>query len=176
MSEYTAKPGAQTIGANILGVIEGSGAFRQTGYRILADLGLKELKQDQWYPMQPFCDFFEAIEKKFGGATLAMIGKSNGSGLPLPPELNTIEKVYSSFDQVYRMNFRNVPTNEGWKFTKTGPKSATIVCTGPMPDEYLRGIAIGFGGRFEKNLVVKFDETQLRRDKGGNSVTLLVNW
>jgi hypothetical protein len=176
VAKYVASPGSLSVGATIIGTVDGLGAFKDTGYRILAEAGVKDLKPDEWYPMQALCDFFETVSSKVGKSTLFLIGKNLVVNVPLPPQIDSIEKVYSGFDQVYKTSFHNVPSGEGWKCELTGPTSASMVCTSPFPDEYTRGVTEGFGRRFKNNVTAKIDETKPRVDTGGKSVTILVTW
>jgi hypothetical protein len=176
MAKYVASPGSLSQGVTIIGTVDGLGAYKDTGYRILADSGVQNLKPDEWYPMQALCDFFAAVSSKVGKSTFFLIGKNLVAKAPLPPEIDSIEKVYAGFDQVYKTNFRNVPESEGWNFELTGPTSARMICTSPFPDEYTRGITEGFGRRFKNNVTAKIDETKPRVDSGGKSVTILVSW
>jgi hypothetical protein len=163
-------------GTTIISTVDALGTYKDTGYRMLAECGLSNPKPDAWYSMQILGDFFEAITLKIGNATLFMLGKAVAESMDLPPQIDTIEKLYGSFDQVYKMTFKNVASSEGWSFKPTGANKATLSFCGPFPDDYCRGVAEGFGKRFAKKLSVKVDETQPRLDQGGKSVNLIVSW
>jgi hypothetical protein len=177
MSKYHATPGGKTIGSSIRSTVQSLGAFKDTGYRLLAEVGISEVKEDEWYDQQAYSDFMELIQQKVGNATLFMAGRTQGLSAPLPPVFDSPEKVLASFDQVYRMAHKNVPSSQGWTYTPTGPNSATMTCSGPYPDEFSRGICDGFVRRYKiGNVTAKIDETQPRMDTGGKSVTILVKW
>ncbi len=75
------------------------------------------------------------------------------------------------------MGHKNVPADQGWKFTSTGERSAIMVSASPNPDELQRGVCDGFIRRFKTGaLVVKIDESKPRVDKGGKSVTFIATW
>jgi hypothetical protein len=166
------------IGGFIIGAVEALGAFKDTGYRILADLGLKDPKPDQMYPMQIFCDFFEAISTKVGSATVSTMGKNVGINFPQPPEVNSIEKYLNSIDKEYKGGVRGIGMDEGWKTKITGTNSANAVFTGQFPDNFIRGLVEGMGRSVTKNnkFNVVIDTTQPSIDKGEKSVTLLITW
>jgi len=180
MSKYKAAPGAEVIGSQILVTVDALGAFKSIGGRLLVESGLGDVKADQWYPQQAYCDFLEILETKIGKATLTVVGKNVAQAARLPTEIDAPEKWMASAAQVYQHNHRNVPKGEGWQFQMTSPTSAILSSNEPYPDSFLRGLADGFIRRFKKDveqiITIKFDENKPRRDTGGNTVTLIVNW
>jgi len=177
MGKYQATPGAKTIGGAIYRMVESLGTYKETGYRLLAQAGISDIKRDDWYDQQIFCDFLELIQQIVGNKTLFIAGKNQGMEAGLPPVLDCPEKVLAGFNQVYRMAQKEIPTSEGWTYTSTGPNSAIMTCTSPYPDEFSRGICDGFVRRFKKgNTTAKIDESKTRIDTGGKSVTIIVSW
>jgi hypothetical protein len=177
MGKYQATPGGKTLGASIHSTVESLGPFKETGYRLLAQVGISEIKDQEWYPQQTYCDFLELIQQKVGNSTLYIAGRNQGLEAVLPPQLDSPEKVLAGFSQVYRLAHQGVPATEGWTFTPTGPNSATMTCTSPYPDEFSRGVCDGFVRRFNAGSAsAKIDETKPRVDNGGKSVTILVRW
>jgi len=177
MGKYQATPGAKIIGNSVYYMIEALGTYKDTGYRLLAQVGISDIKMDDWYAQQTFCDFLDLIQQKVGNKTLFIAGRNQGLEAVLPPVLDVPEKVLASFNQVYRMAHKDIPASEGWAYTSTGPNSAIMTCTAPYPDEFSRGVCDGFVRRFKKEkTTAKIDETQPRMDTGGKSVTIVVNW
>jgi hypothetical protein len=180
VEKYKAAPGAELIGSQVLVTVEALGAFKDIGYNVLEECGLSDIKPDQWYSQQAYCNFLEIIETKIGNATLVVVGKNVAAAAQVHFDIDTIEKWMASAAQVYQRNHRNVPRNEGWAYKMTGPSAAILTCNEPYPDSFIRGLADGFVRRFQKDLKriisIRFDETQLRRDTGGSMVTLLVDW
>ena len=177
MGKYQATPGAKIIGNSVYFMVEALGTYKDTGYRLLAQVGISDIKMDDWYDQQIFCDFLELIQQKVGNKTLFIAGRNQGMGAGLPPVLDCPEKVLAGFNQVYKMAHKETPASEGWTYTSSGPNSAIMTCTSPYPDEFSRGICDGFVRRFkEGNTTAKIDETKARLDTGGKSVTIIVNW
>ena len=180
MSKYKAQPNAQISGIRVTATVEALDIYKQTGYKMLAEHGISEPQPDGWYSQQDFIDFLEAISTQVGSATVFMMGKNLGTTGPIPPQIDTLEKVLSGMDKFYKLHHRNVPSNEGWSFEKTGPSSIKLVSTGPYPDDMLRGVIVGYAERFrpvaDHRIHVTIDPTQPRRDTGGDSVTILVTW
>jgi len=180
MPKYKAQPNAQISGVRVISTIEALGVFKEAGYKILAENGIANPQPEQWYSQQDFINFFEALSAKVGPATLFMMGKNLGTTAKLPPQMDTFEKVLLSMDQFYKLHHRNVPANEGWRVEKTGATSLKLTSTGPYPDDMLRGVIAGYAEKLKpaKGVIIniKIDPTQPRRDTGGDSVTILVNW
>ncbi len=180
MPRFTAKPGALALGDNIIATVEALGAYSATAYQILAENGITDVKPDEWYPMQAFCSFFEALDRRLGASVFYIVGKTVAVALPLPPEVNTVEKALSRFDLVYKTYYKGVAWTEGWKVRISGDQSAQLVFRGPFPDDFVRGLTEGFIRRFAGGstgrITVKIDAAAPRLDRGENSTTLLASW
>ncbi len=168
------------LGANIIATVEALGAYSDTGYRILAENGITDVQPDEWYPMQAFCNFIEALNSRVGASVLYITGKAVAACLPLPPEVNTVEKALSRFDLVYKTYYKGVAWTEGWKVRIRGDRSAQLVFRGPFPDDFVRGLTEGFIRRFANGstdrITVRNDAASPRRDRGQSSTTLLARW
>lgn len=177
MSIYKAEPGSKVLGHSIEITLNALGLYKDTGHQILAQTGIQNVKADEWYDMQMYCDFLGTLKEKVGPSTLFVAGRNIGMNAELPPIFDTPAKVLASFDQVFKMGHRGVPANQGWAYTSTGERSAIMVSTSPYPDELQRGVCDGFIRRFKTGtLLVKIDETKPRVDNGGKSVTFIATW
>jgi hypothetical protein len=180
MAKYQASPKAKVSGPVVVGTVDALGIYKDTGYKILADCGISDPKMDQLYPLQVLCDFFTQVETRFGPSTLSVMGKNVAQVTPVPPGVDSPEAVLSSMGEAYQLNHQDVPADEGWRYEKTGPTSARMVCNAPYPDDFCRGIIEGFVRRFKQTsggaVRAEIDMTQPRRDNGGQSVTVLVRW
>jgi hypothetical protein len=177
MGIYQASPGAKALGTNIRNTLESLELYKDVGYKLLTQAGIPDLKNDEWYDQQMYCDFLDMLKQKVGPSTLFVAGRNIGMNAPLPPQLNTPAKVLASFDQVYKANHKGVPANQGWIYNSTGENKATMICNSPYPDDLTRGVCDGFVRRFKTGaLFVKIDETKPRIDTGGKTVTFLIQW
>ena len=178
MSKYQAKSDAQTIGKNILGTVQALGSFKGTAYSYLEKCGLLDLKPDQWYPMQSYCDFFEMLADSTGAKTLQVIGRSLGQNIDLANGAETIGKVYESFNMDFKAKYRNTNPDEGFMVNQTSATSCQIVFTGPFPSEFMRGVLEGIGRQLSdiEYMTVTIDETQPRIETGGKSTTFSLIW
>ena len=98
--------GVQVNGQTVLSVVNGMGAFSQTGSEILAKHGIKEPDPMAWYPQQAWLDAFEEILRCIGRRTLSQIGQSIPSNAKFPPGIDDVEKALSSLDAADHMNHR----------------------------------------------------------------------
>ena len=179
MPKYKSQPNAQISGIRVISTVEALGVYKETGYKLLEENGIVKPAPEGWYSQQDYVNFFEALSSKVGPATLFIMGKTLGTTGKIPPNIDTFEKVLLSMDQFYKLHHRNVPSNEGWQFEKTGPNTIKLISTGPYPDEFLRGVISGYAERYKPEkgrATVTIDPARPRGDTGGDSVTILVNW
>ncbi len=178
MLKYQAKPDAQTSGKNVLVTIQALGSFKGTASNYLEKCGLKDIKPDQWYPMQSYCDFFEMMADKAGAKTLYVIGKSFGQNTPLMDRADTIGQVYKFFNDDFRSNYRNLEPCEGFTIQQTSATSLQVVFTGPFPSEYIRGILDGIARQLSdiEYVTVQVDDTQPCIENGAKSTTYIMKW
>ena len=68
---------------------------------------------------------------------------------------------------------------DNYKFTKTGPKAASMVCDNPYPDAFDLGIIESVASKFRKpdeNVSVKIDGSKSQRDEGAESTTFSLSF
>jgi len=179
MAEFKAfAPKVEVNGETVLSVVQGLGAFRETGLKTLADCGIKDPKPGHWYPQQAWLDAFKVIAGKMGASTLLAIGKTIPANAKWPPQVDTIEKALASIDVAYHMNHRGGDIGY-YRFETTGPKSGKMVCQNPYPSAFDQGLVTAVAQRFAPKGVfpsVKLDETAPTRRKGADACTFLVTW
>jgi hypothetical protein len=177
MGIYQALPGTKVLGATIKNTVESLELYKDVGYKLLAKAGISDLKEDEWYDQQMYCDFLDMLKQKVGPSTLFIAGRNIGMNAPLPPVLNSPAMVLAGFDQVYKSSHKGVPANQGWVYSATGENKATMICNSPYPDDLSRGVCDGFVRRFKTGaLFVKIDEAKPRIDNGGKTTTFLIQW
>ena len=59
-------------------MVESLGTYKDTGYRLLAQVGIDDVKADDWYDQQIFCDFLDLIQQKVGNQRLFIAGRNQG--------------------------------------------------------------------------------------------------
>lgn len=148
MSQFVASPGVEVIGHSIVTMAEAAGAFRRRVYDILKDCGIKDIDPKRWYRAQMWLDALKIIQNQVGDATLFNMGVEVSRTANVPPEVNSIEKVFSLFVVIYEMHHRgNQP--KSWDIQKLGERMFRMTNWNPYPHEFNRGITWGFADRFK---------------------------
>lgn len=180
MAKHRVSSKAEIMGSLINTTVNALGLYKDSGKRILSELGLKDVRDDQWYLQQMYVDFFDAILQKTGPATMYMTGRRIAEIVNFPPEISSLHILLSKLNYFYQMDRRNCNPKEGWQYTSTSPNSATMVITSVYPDDYERGVLEGFVRKFKPAdspaIRVQYDADKPRNDTGGGSATFLINW
>ena len=179
MTQFKAiNPKVEVSGAAVLSVVEGIEAFKKTALEILAKHGIADPKKEGWYLQQSWLDAFREISEKIGPATLRRIGTKIPETAMWPSEIKTVEEALASIDVAYHMNHQGGEIGH-YRFEKTGKKSGRFLCDNPYPCAFDFGIIKATARRFagkDAIPVVKHDDTQPCRAKGGESCTYLISW
>jgi hypothetical protein len=136
-------PDATVSGGNILSMLAAMGPFRRRGEQILGEHGIQEVTPEAWYPLRPYVDSLLMIGQKMGPNTLFQIGRQIPNHVPLPPGIDTFEKVMASFGMAYDMNHRGVKQGV-IPFSITDSRHGTITTGTPYPCDFDRGVIQGF--------------------------------
>lgn len=165
-------------GETIYSIVDGMGAFKTSAIKLLSENGIIEVKPGQWYNQQSWLNAFKTISEKVGNATLFNIGIAIPENAKFPPEIKEAHQALGAIDIAYRMNHRGGEIGS-YKYSKTGEKSAVVVCNNPYPDEFDRGLITAMCRKFlpQGTLVtVAIDAAKPSRSKGGDSTTYNVSW
>jgi hypothetical protein len=172
----SSSPNSEILGQAIQGYILGMGAFEATARDILQAHNLdRNPRPDGWYSQQAFLDALKEIAERIGPNTMRQIGKNVALVVPLPPEIDTLEKALSGISQGFKASHRGgtVPRME---FIKTGENAAKIVSGTPYPTELEMGMLAGYAARFGKTIKISLDKSQPMRNSGGGTDTFLLKW
>lgn len=134
---------ATVSGGNILSMLAAMGPFRKRGEQILQEHGIDAVSPEGWYPLEAYVRSLQAIGDKMGPNTLFQIGRQIPNHVPLPPGLDTFEKVLASFGIAFDMNHRGAQPG-AITFDLKNPRQATIVTGTPYPCDFDRGVIAGF--------------------------------
>ena len=175
MIDETKVPANATVsGGNILSMLAAMGPFRKRGEAILADHGITEVDVERWYPLRAYVASLRMIGQKMGPNTLLQIGKQIPNHIPLPPGLDTFEKVAGSFGPAFDMNHRGVAPN-AITYQMTSDRSALITTGTPYPCEFDRGVIQGFFQTLlGTRVTVTHDEAGGCKNDGSQTCTHLV--
>jgi len=136
-------PDATVSGGNILSMLAAMGPFRKRGEYLLEENGIGQVSAEGWYPLAAYVRSLRAIGEKMGPNTLFQIGRQIPNHVPLPPGLDTFEKVLASFGQAFDMNHRGIQPGT-ITFAVQNPRTATITTGTPYPCDFDRGVIAGF--------------------------------
>lgn len=176
MAQYKAfEAKVEVNGETVLSVVDGMGAYRSVGERILRDHGIADPTSGQWYSQQAWLDAFKTIAERVGDSTLYEIGKKIPENAKFPPEVDSADKALAAIDVAYHMNHRNGKIGN-YTFKQTGPRSGTVTCDNPYPTEFDRGIIEAMAGKFSDVVDVELDEAASNRSDGGEVDVYRVTW
>lgn len=134
---------ATVSGGNILSMLAAMGPFRRRGEQILEENGIPPVEVEGWYPLGAYVAALRAIGQKMGPNTLFQIGRQIPNHVPLPPGIDTFEKVLASFGMAFDMNHRGAQPGTITYQMHSG-RTGTIVTGTPYPCDFDRGVIIGF--------------------------------
>lgn len=179
MTQFIAfAPNVEVAGQAVLSVVDGMGVMKVLATQMLERHGIRNPEPGLWYPQQPWLDTFREIADQVGPNTVYQIGVKIPENATFPPEIDSIEKALASIDVAYHMNHRDGEIGH-YHYTKTGDRSAKMICPNPYPCEFDRGIISAMCRKFkpaEAVVYVTHDDSQACRKKGGESCTYKVSW
>lgn len=136
-------PEATVSGGNILSMLAAMGPFRRRGEQILEENGIRDVEVEGWYPLAAYVAALQAIGQKMGPNTLFQIGRQIPNHVPLPPGIDTFEKVLGSFGMAFDMNHRGAQPG-AITYSLATPRTAAITTGTPYPCDFDRGVIVGF--------------------------------
>jgi hypothetical protein len=136
-------PDSTVSGGNILSMLAAMGPFRKRGEQILVEHGISDVSAEGWYLLEAYVRSLRAIGEKMGPNTLFQIGRQIPNHVPLPPGLDTFEKVLASFGIAFDMNHRGAQPGT-ITYAMKNPSTATITTGTPYPCDFDKGVISGF--------------------------------
>ena len=169
-------PDSMVSGGNILSMLAAMGPFRRRGEQILEENGIGHVDPEAWYPLAAYVAALGAIGQKMGPNTLFQIGRQIPNHVPLPPGIDTFEKVLASFGMAFDMNHRTgAPQGTTITYALKDARTADITTGTPYPCDFDRGVISGF---FQKLLATRINvepqEGAPCKARGGETCTYTV--
>jgi hypothetical protein len=143
MSPVTVPSHARVSGGNILSMLAAMGPFRKRGEQILSEVGIDEVAPEAWYPLQAYVRALETIGERMGPNTLYQVGRQIPNHVPLPPGLDSFDRVLGCFGPAFDMNHSGMPAGL-ITFQQETERSGRIVSRTPYPCDFDRGVIQGF--------------------------------
>jgi hypothetical protein len=170
---------------------EGIGAFvagfpvsvRAHGWQILKKHGLDNVSNNQFYPLQAWLDAMKEISQSLGSQLLVRIGEAVSFSAVLPPNITGLKDCLESMDVAYHMNHRHGEIGS-YRYTDLGVQGGLargkMVCHNPYPCAFDNGVFEGFAKRFPPaggdEVLVRHDDSEPCRHRGGESCTYILTW
>jgi len=172
-------PDTQILGRAILDFQHAEGAERL--YAILQRHGLTDLDPNTWYPAQPWVDALNDIAGSRGAMMdFVSLGMRQMELIEWPVEFDQMDLVDAlhALDELYRMNYRG--TDVGGIYVEVIRDGLVKVHIRAFePDDLWYGNLYGFVKKFMRhnsNFIVSYDNSQPRRDEGGEETVIRIEW
>lgn len=170
-------PNVEVYGASMLSVIEGLGEDARV---LLAKHGLDNIKPEEWYPLQPYLNFYKDIATaRFNAAlNLVRIGSKVPEKAVFPPGIDSLQSALLMLDEAYHMNHRGGEIGH-YTAKVIRDRQIDIIVNTPFPCDLDFGIVQGLARRFappNSNLAVFHDHMAPCRKKGGECCIYHVIW
>lgn len=144
--------------------------------------GIADCKPDEYYPVDSLAPMMDEIvrdhQKVDSMFDFVSMGIANGHSVPLPPEVNTLEKWLTIFEGRYGTLYHG--TNIGYvKCEKLAPTHYQVRVCWPWVDDIAFGMIYGMCQRFlpsGHDFSVYYDESAPRADNGGPETVIHVEW
>ncbi|MEL6536867.1 MAG: hypothetical protein AAFQ98_15715 [Bacteroidota bacterium] len=159
-----------------------SDTFKTKIIEIAEDAGLILDDPTAMIPWQVELDMYEEIYDLVGEKTLFSMGKAIPEMVPLPPQIDSLEKVLHAINEAYKMS--HVGENIGYyKVTKfdTEEREAIVEAFNPYPGVFDQGLITGFARRFKpensEKVEVELDDSQPSREiEDDDKSTYVISW
>lgn len=178
MQHRTVDPSAEVLGGIVTSIVKAMGAFQGIARGLLAERGITELREHDWYPLPAFLACLDAVAEKVGPKTLYQVGRQIPAQAFYPPGMEDLGEALEALDDAYRAVHRGADVGH-YRFTWTGTRSGRMVATTPYPCDFDLGVLESLSQRFEPDSAhvhVVPDESAPCRKRGGDSCSYRVTW
>jgi hypothetical protein len=177
MAQFIAfDPKAEVSGVSMLGIITVMG---EKVIPILAAHGMANIQAEQWYPIQPYLDFYKEIyQSRNGMINLISAGRKVPENAVFPPQIDSITSALLALDEAYHMNHRGGYIGHYHAKIISG-RQVDIIAETPFPCDLDFGIVQGLANRFKparSNLLVYHDLKNPCRKHDGDKCVYHVTW
>ena len=140
-------PDTKVLGASLL--IYTTNLRAETIQPILQTYHLETIAPDEWISEQINLNILRDIERHFSFEELVAIGVRAAELMPLPPELDSLEKLVYSADALYHTTVQNAPPNLV-TVEQCGPQHYRLHYNIPVPPFATFGLAHGLMRRVKR--------------------------
>jgi hypothetical protein len=179
MTERFSLSQCEIKGQSIMAVVAAMSIVQDRAMKILAAQGIAPLEKERWYPLANFLEVFQTIQKEIGLNTIKAVGRKIPENAMFPPNIVTIEDGFRSIDVAYRLNHRGSGNIGGYHYSRTGERSAQMLCDNPYPCPMDEGLLEAIGRRFrpQDSLWTRVEhQPGACRKNGATSCTFDLSW
>lgn len=145
MAQFEAfDPNVEVHGRTILAVVDGALArfsddYRRRAREALAENGVDDPDQDEWYPQQAWLNTFAVIAGDLQPHLLDRLGSQIPAVVEWPTDISGVEDGLRSIDDAYQLNHRGGDIGS-YRFESTADQAGEVVCRNPYPCHFDRGL------------------------------------
>jgi hypothetical protein len=154
-----------------------SSVFEKRINDTLAENGIEDVREEEWYSLQACLDTLAEISESIGPQTLASIGKAIPDHADWPPGIDSVSGGLASVGDAYQMNHRKGEIGF-YEYEAVGDDEALITCRNPYPCEFDEGLITGVAEKFGEGAayVDVAEESDTCRSEGGEACVYRVSW
>ena len=146
-------------------------------WQILADLGIHDPQDDQWYSAEVGVEFYQRVWKEYGPHTVYDLGKTIPEMAIFPPDIKTLYDALSTLHLSFEMNHRGGYMGFYRMVSHDEAQNTVIVqCYSPYPCDMDRGLLVGLGRKYANTVRVYVDDTKPSKQKGGHESWYIVKY
>jgi len=168
--------GVEVNGQTVLSVVYAfPDALQGRGEEILANNGIEDPAEDEWYPQSAWLDSFTELAESMGDSTLEKVGRTIPEKAEWPPGTASIVAGVESIDDAYHMNHRGGEIGT-YAAEKTAETTIRVTCDNPYPCAFDTGILKGVAAEFGDNRATVREVGDGCRENGANECVYEVEW
>lgn len=141
-------PNAKYLGSNLRGFTDSLNAAVINP--ILEKYKVKEIIPGEWMDAQLQLDILREIEAEFSYMDLVAVGMKSGEFVPLPPEIDSIEKYLAASPQIAQSVVQNVAPEEKVEIERLSANHYRMILNIPAPPFVMYGYLYGVLRRLRK--------------------------
>jgi hypothetical protein len=151
--------------------------FEERTRETLADHGIEDVADGEWYSLSAYLDALAEIGDEIGSQTLTNVGKAIPDNADWPPGIDSVEAGLGSIDDAYQMNHRGGEFGF-YEYEQVADGEALVTCENPYPCDFDRGLLAGVAEKFgpEGTIVEVEEESDTCRSDGGERCVYRVLW
>ena len=148
---------------------------------ILEKHGLANIEPDAWYHIDDCLALLQDISEDGNAmADFVSIGMKIAETAVFPPEFSQLsyKQIMQTWNDAYHFNNKGSDTGD-ILYEEVSDKHIKMIHRTPFPDDYLYGGMYGAARRFlppGSRMTVYYDETETRRDLGGDLTIVHIEW